>query len=429
MKKFSFLLLAMLALAVFLRVYGMPGNYYFSGELGKELLYMRQFSMSQTLPLVGMSTSHEWLSYGPIYYWIMIPIFNLFNGNPFILFYSTLVVALIGLVLNYWVMEKIVGGKVALISTVIQAISPLFIWRTQLSKLHVFFWILAPLYMYLLYLLWNGKMKWVIWTGIVFGIMFSFHFSQIPLLGVAVGLFIIKRYRPIEWLKFGLGVVIPNITFLWQDKSLIAWIPYRVITFAGRNLAGTIQSFNEFLGRILFRDQKLWVMGSLVFLITFIHFICSRRKIIKEDFLTFFITLSVSFIFLANFLHDSPPVHYFLSISVIVTVLLALYLDKMKYWWFPLVVLFLINLNGYFNFQKPDDFVSFGSQIKLVDSIITDAEGTPFYIKRIGLSDYFPDNYSQNYKYLILWRGGKLTDSRRAVYTINDYTNSYSKEK
>jgi len=429
MKKFKVLLLTILGLAVFLRLYGILDNYYFSGELGKELLYMRHFSLTKTLPLTGMTTSHEWLSYGPIYYWIMIPVFNLLNGNPLILFYSALTVSILGLILNFVIVKKISTEKVAIISTALQAISPLLIWQTQSSKLHTFFFILSPILMYLLYLLWNGKKKWLIYTGIVFGLMFSFHFSQIPLLGVLVLLFMIKKYKFTDYLKFGAGVLIPNLTLLWQDKNLLIWIPYRIITSGGRDLVGTLNSFNEFMGRNIFWDHKLWVLASIIFLTVLIHFIWSNHKKIKKDFLIFYLTSSISFIFLANFLHSSPPVHYFLPVFTTVPILFALYLDKQKYWWVALVLIFLINFKGYFNFQKPNDFVPLATQVRIADSIVKDANGSEFSIKRIGLYDYFPETYSQNYKYLILSRGGKLTDKSKNIYTINDFTNSYSKEK
>src|SRR5688572_12289820 len=230
MKKISLLLVSVaLVIGFFLRVYNINTNYYFSGELGKELLYTRQFAITNTIPWVGMATSHPWLSYGPIYYWKMIPIFNLFKGDPFILFWTAIFIAISGLVLNYLVLKKIAGEKVAIISTIIQAISPLLIWQTRLSKLHVFFWVIIPIFTYLIYLLWNGKKKWVFWAGLVFGTLFSFHFSQIPLLGVVFLLFWIKRniYKVSDWIKFTLGVSIPNITFIWQDKSLALWLPYR----------------------------------------------------------------------------------------------------------------------------------------------------------------------------------------------------------
>src|SRR6185369_8653511 len=160
-------LFAIVIVGIFLRIYKIDTNYYFSGELGKEMLYISQFAIAHSFPLVGMSTSHPWLSYGAFYYWIMIPIFNIFSGNPFILFWTAVVVSVLGMVLNYLVFKKVAGEKIAILSTIIQSISPLFIWQTTLSKLHVFFWILIPFFTYALFMLWNGRKKWIFWSGII----------------------------------------------------------------------------------------------------------------------------------------------------------------------------------------------------------------------------------------------------------------------
>ena len=148
MKKFNFfLLLGIITIAYFLRVWEFPVNYMFSGELGKEMLYIRQFALSGSLPVIGMPTSHEWLSYGPIYYWIMIPVFNLMKGSPYMLFCVSLITSLLGLAINYLVVRKITDEATSLISTFLQAVSPIIIWQTALSKLHTFFFILSPLFM------------------------------------------------------------------------------------------------------------------------------------------------------------------------------------------------------------------------------------------------------------------------------------------
>jgi 4-amino-4-deoxy-L-arabinose transferase-like glycosyltransferase len=411
-----------LIVGIFLRIYNIGSNYYFTGELGKELLYLRQFSLTHTLPLIGMPTSHEWLSYGPFYYWIMMPIFNLFTGNPFILFWSALVVSILGMVLNYFVVTKIVNRKVALISTIIQSISPLFVWQTKLSKLHTFFFILSPIFMYGLYQMWQGKKKWVFWTGLTFGLMFSFHFSQIPLLGVVVLLFWNKRdiYKFLDWVKFGLGVMLPNLTLLWHDKALVAWLPYRVANISHKDPLGTIKALNEYLGTNIFWNEKLWVVGTIFILYLFLNYFIKNKNKVKKDFLVFYLITSIGIMMIANILHGAPPIHYFLPIFTTLPILVAVYLSKFKYWKIALAIIFLMNLRGYFTSQKLDDYIPFYKQLEVANFIVMDAKGGPLSIKRVGPYDYFPEQYSQNYKYLILWKGGNLVETSGNTYTIVD---------
>lgn len=424
-----FFLLLTLAAGIFLRIYGIGTNYYFSGELGKEMLYLKDLSLNHTLPLIGLPTSHEWLSYGPVYYWIMLPIYSFFNGNPFILFWVALAVSAAGLILNYFVIKKIVGEKIALISTFFASVSPLLIWQTQNSKLHTFFFVLSPLFMYSLYQIWNGKTKWVFWAGLTYGLMFSFHFSQIPLLMVVGLLFYLKKniYKLRDDVKFFLGVLIPNITLAWQDRNLALWLPYRVINIADKNPAGTLQAFLEYFGRNLFWEHQLWILGLVIFVLVFAHYVYLNRKKITKEFLPFYLISSIGAMLTANVLHGAFPVHYFLPIFTTVPILFAAYASRYKLWYVLVAVVLLINFRGYFAFDKPGDFVSYAKQMAVSDFIIMDAKGKSFSIKRIGQYDYFPENYSQNYKYLILWKGGNLVDNSKNTYTINDYTDAYFK--
>ncbi len=412
-----------LVAAIFLRIYKFDTNYYFTGELGKELLYIRQFALNHSLPLIGMATSHEWLSYGPVYYWIMIPIFDMFSGNPYILFWTAVVISILGLVLNYLVFKKIAGEMVALFSTLIQAISPLLIWQTRLSKLHVFFLLIMPVFTYLLYLMWNGKKKWVFWAGLTFGLLFSFHFSQIPMLGVVALLFWLKKnvYKITDWFKFGIGVLIPNITLIWQDKSLALWLPYRIVNIADKNPGGTLQSLLEYFGRTILWDNRLWFIGLIVFVFIFCRYIIQNKNKVTKDFLPFYLISSISLMLIANILHGAPPIHYFLPIFTLVPVLYSAYFEKhIKFSILLLILMLGTNFTSYFKFDKPDDFVPYDKQIQIAEELIKDANGREFSIKRIGPYDYFPENYSQNYKYLILWKGGKLVDNSNLIYTIDD---------
>lgn len=420
MKKTNLLLIFIIILGFFLRVYGIDKSFGFDGELGRELLYLRQLVISKKIPLVGLTTSHEWLSYGPIYYWFMLPIFVFLKGNPFILFWTAIVLSVFGLILNYLVIKKITNKKIALISTLIESLSPLLIWQTKLSKLHTFFFILNPVLMYLFYLLWQGNKKWVFWLGFTFGLMFSFHFSQIPLFGIVFVLFYIKRkfYNKSDWLKFTIGVTVPNFTFLLKDKDILLWIPYRVLNPLNKNFFGTFISFKEFFGRLLFWNNNFWFLGFLIFLLIFGHYLWYNKSRFKNDFLYFYLTLSIVLVIVANILHGQPPVHYFLPIFTVVPILYSIYLVKTKWIFLILIILFSLNFREYFNSRIVGGFVSYNKQIEVANFIVFDAQGKELSIKRVGSFDYFPENYSQNYKYLILWKGGNLIENSSNIYKI-----------
>ena len=396
-------------------------NYYFNGELGRELIYLREISLNYSLPLVGLTTSHEWLSYGPFYYWIMLPIFNFLNGDPYSLFYTALTTAVLGLMLNYFIIKKIINKKTAVISTILLAISPLLIWQTRLSKLHTFFFILNPILMFFLYKLWNNEKKYLFFAGLIYGLMFSFHLSQIPILAAILCLLFIKKYNIKSYLILYLGIFIPNIGLVINNIKLLIWIPYRIIKYPIIEAGNTFNSIYEYLGKSIFWNDGLWLVPLLLSVYLFINYIKLNYKNLKKDFVAFYLISFIGITFIANVLHGGAPVHYFLPIFTVLPLLFAKYLSSTKYWPIALLFVFLINFNFYFHFTNPADFISIEKQNNLSKQIVAESDNKEINLKRIGPNDNYPEDYSQNYKYLILWNGGKLNNSSNYNVTINEY--------
>ncbi len=396
-------------------------NYYFNGELGRELIYLREIALSHALPLVGLTTSHEWLSYGPFYYWIMLPFFNLFQGNPYSLFYVVFAVSFLGLFLNYYVVNKIINKNIALISTIMLAISPLLVWQTRLSKLHTFFFILSPILMYLLHKLWNKEKKYLFWTGLTFGLMFSFHLSQIPLFAVIIYLLFMKKYDLKSYVLLTLGVITPNIGLIIDNLKILIWIPYRIIKYPIVEIGNTFHSVYEYLGKNLIWNKDLWLIPLILTIFLFIHYVRINWKSYKNNFITFYLISIIGITFIANILHGGAPVHYFLPIYTTIPLFLSIYIAKLKYWPIITIIIFFVNFNFYFHFANPDDFIPIASQNELAKKTVNEANGKEINLKRIGPNDNYPEDYAQNYKYLILWNGGKLSENSEYVVTINEY--------
>lgn len=421
--------LALILFGVFLRVYDIGSRYYFSGELGKELLFVKSLIETNTLPLVGLQTSHEWLYYGPIYYWILTPIYKIFNGDPMILFWVSFVVSLIGLVLNYKVISKVINKNVALMSTVFISLSPFYIWQTRLSKLHTFFFMLSPLLIYSLYKLWKKDNKYIFVAGFIFGLFFSFHFSQIPMLLVIVFILFIRKYRLNDYLMFVSGLAIPNIGLILKDYKILAWLPYRALGFSNENGFKTITSFNEFFGRMFFWDQKFWYMGTLVSAVVLYLYVKKYRNYYLTDFVHFYLIASTFVFTFSLILHRNPPVHYFLPILPNIFYMLSILLDKLKNKLLVYVVFVIFLFLSVFMYEanKPDDYVPYQKQLDIASKIGLNYKGKTINLKRVGPYDYFPDNYSQNYMYLVLRQGVKIDPNSNLTIIVNDNENIKTK--
>jgi len=402
--------------------------------------------------MIGLTTSHEWLNYGPIYYWILIPLVRVFGWSPYILFWLALVVSMAGILITYFVFKRIVNKNFALILSFFVSVSPIWIWITRLAKLHVFFFILSPLIIYFLYKIWQEHFKYMFWLGLAFGALFSFHFSQIPIFLVAFLAFWLKRkqLKIKNYLMFLAGLILPNITVLIYDakngftmiKNLILWVPYRFLGFAGiyqkNNLSvetagSTASSFNQFFGQNLFWDNRFWILGSFIFAVMFVTFFIQNRKKIFKDFFAFYVISSTIIQCLALLIHTSPPIHYFFPIFLNFGLLFSHF--TMQFWQRKTtkiltgLIFILLGVTGILAIGREHtndiDYIPMSTQERVAGDIVADANGRSFSLVRLGPYDYFPENYSQNYQFLILSKGGKLDNSAKLRYVIYDIGNVY----
>jgi hypothetical protein len=87
--------------------------------------------------------------------------------------------------------------------------------------------------------------------------------------------------------------------------------------------------------------------------------------------------------------------------------------------------MFVAGILGLNNEHTNDiDYIPLKTQEDVVDAIVKDANGKPFSLIRVGPFDYFPENYDQNYQYLLLILNKKLDKSATLRYTIYEDTSN-----
>ena len=132
LNKTHLLLILIIALGVGLRAYKVVDNFPFSAELGDNLLDIKNAIEGGYIPLVGPPTSHPWLYFGPLYYWLMMPIMAVFNYDPLAALFTGIITGSLIILLNYFVVKDVLEGKTALLSSFFIAVSPLFIQYSRL---------------------------------------------------------------------------------------------------------------------------------------------------------------------------------------------------------------------------------------------------------------------------------------------------------
>lgn len=256
--RFFFLLLAILLVAAFLRLYRIDEYMTFLGDEGRDVLVVYDI-LHGKLTLLGPTASVGGFFLGPIYYYFMVPFLWLFNYNPI---GPAVMVALFG-VATVWLVYKVgnefFGKAAGFIGAVLYAISPLIIVYSRSSwnpNLMPFFSLLS---LYLLYRAINSRNTLLFITcGFLLGIAIQLHYLTI-FLAVIVALYVL--------------VEIPQKSFLLKSYAtiflgfLIGWVPFlafearhgfpntkSIVTFvfASGNTGGNVHFFSV-VGDVFFR--------------------------------------------------------------------------------------------------------------------------------------------------------------------------------
>src|SRR5438045_315552 len=114
-KKEHVFFLLVLILGTFLRFYHIGQHINFIAEVGDNLLDIKNAYIHKQILLIGPPTSHSWLFFGPLFYWIYGPILILSGFNPVSHAYFGASISLLILIANYYFIRKIFSETVAMI--------------------------------------------------------------------------------------------------------------------------------------------------------------------------------------------------------------------------------------------------------------------------------------------------------------------------
>jgi Dolichyl-phosphate-mannose-protein mannosyltransferase len=444
------ILLLILILGTFLRFYKIQSNLVFNGEIGYDYMTIRTFVENHQIPLIGPRTSHEWFFIGPLFYWIFGMLMPLFHYNVLVGTYFFAVVGVASIFVCYLVVKKLYGERTALISSFLISFSPLWVQLTHDARFNAMTAILFFPFYYLLVKSIREKGKSLFMLGLTLGVMFSFFPSPILLLpGAIVVLFIYRRKVDRKYFPPGvLGLVLPNIPYLIYNAlhkfeiigNLFAWIPYRILGFFGLYPKNTVSPQiiqNNLTGLYTFFRQSYLHDGNILtfglFASVLIFAVIKFRKNLPLQVLLILSGVS----YLGLFLHGAPPQHYYLVIFPVPIILSSLLIEKLSrrfFWAAFLIVGYLLVMNARFYFSEnwfyinsvrmssDMSYVPYSLQEKVAGFIAKDSGGKKFSLARVGPLDYFGENFSLNYQYLLWGHGAKPDQSAAFRYTIYEDT-------
>lgn len=444
-------------ISFFLRFYRINQTFGFQGELGDNLLTVKNAIIGREIPLLGPPTSHPWLYFGPLFYWILIPWLRIFSYNAVSISYLGAFAGFLGVCLNFIVIKKIVSKQVALISSFLISISPYFISFSRSGRFMFWESVLFYILIYYLYKIYKGNIKYLFHLGFTFGVMINFHLTPLVLV-IPILIIIIPKLGSFKEISKNLvkgfiGFIIPTLPFLIYDYKnnfsmsikLVLWIPYRFLGFLGLvnknslslNVAKeTLFSIFEFFASNLTYEVNLLGIILAVIIVLYIF-----KNIKNSNFIWKVINYFTLFTIISFFIHTNPPSHYFVPILPIPIIVISLFLSdflekyrKKIFVFIFLIVIVFVDMHFLFSekfyFKKTDELgtdfsVPYEMQRDVVKAIIKDSGRGKFLLGRVGPYDYYQDNFSQNYQYLLWYYGNEPLKDAKVGYIIYEGENNF----
>lgn len=407
--KQNYLIIAILVVATFLRLYRISDYMEFLGDQGRDVVIVRDFLKHGNLFFIGPQTSIGNMYLGPFYYYFIAPslLFSLFSPIGPAIFIALLSVLTTFLIFK--ITAKYFDTKTGLIATFLFAISPVVIKYSNFSwnpNIMPFF---ALLFIYFI------DQKKYIYASLAFIMCLNSHYLALVLL-IPAAYILLLDYKKFKYKNFIFPILIfllsliPQLlfdikhdgqnfkaltTFFTKRETTISVLPYKAIPLLPA-------MYNQVTTRLLAgkNDTAGMVVSAIFFALILYSLFKIKNRFFYICFVWFFSGL-VSLALYKQHIYD----HYFAFIYPAIFILLAITVTKLNKYLITIFVIGLTSLSLYSNqFQwEPPKQLKTTQQID--QSIIDKSNGLPFNFALLAKMNYDPGylyylTENQNYFHL-----------------------------
>lgn len=392
--------LVIIVIGAFLRLYKLEQFANFLADQGRDAIIIKRIATFEHLTAIGAPTSIGRVFLGPFYYYFVAPWFWVFNFQPVGLVFGVAFFSILYLVINYFIVRKLINEKVAFISTILLTFSTTLIEFSRFSWNPNLLPLFALLTFYFLYLGLEKK-KWLFFC--FFGALLSFsiqlHYLALFLIPPSLVYFIVRFMQQRKQIKPFIIYTITALTsfiicsspliifdlkhqFL-NSKSFIALFntPGQIAT---NNFSNLLSSFN-FLSQYVFNFSFPLIITNLIllFLVCYFIFYIKKLKIKLSPQLFFFIFFFLCLIGVS--IYPGPKhAHYFGIVFPFYFVMIALILSKISKKILGSIVLIIslffyifFNTKGY-RFMYADQLNQIAHAKKVASFLYTTIGNKPF---------------------------------------------------
>jgi 4-amino-4-deoxy-L-arabinose transferase-like glycosyltransferase len=346
----TILLVIILLVGAFLRLYRISDYMTFLGDEGRDALVVKQMIVDGKFTLLGPTASVGGFFLGPIYYYMMAPFLWLWRLDPT---GPAVMVGLFGIATLYLVWrvgKEWFNERVGLVAAALYAVSPVVIAYSRSSwnpNVVPFF---SLLLMYLLHKAAHEKRwKLLFWAGVICGIGLQLHYLFAFLIAFTV-VWVLLFGRSVDNLRaYGLGILgfilgyAPFLAFELRHGFPNTITIFRFLT-EGKEVAVASSSVSGFLadvpfrlfGRLVFRlpqpevwqdlpagIQLAWLWGIRIAIAGSLAVLYLRRKLTSTLLFLWLLVVLVLFALYRKAIYD----YYFGVIFALPFLMFALFMD------------------------------------------------------------------------------------------------------
>lgn len=333
------LIIAITLIGLFFRTYKLAERFGFSHDGDLYSWIVKDIVIDHHFRLVGQVTSTEGIFIGPLFYYLLVPFYFLFNMDPIGSAYFPPLVAILTILSYYFVFSKLFNKAIGILAAFLHAVnwSTIGFDRWMVPTVTTKLW--AIWYLYILILLSRGQFGVLPLLGILIGLIWHIHLALLPtLLAIPVAIILSKKLPTLKQiLIFLLSLTITSIPLILfevkhrfiQLNSLISnfhgdkgggvgWYKFQVV------LDKVSENISTFLASPLSLPEGYKLPLTLAILFSTIYLIKIHLLNIKEVIILYFWIIGVVFYFSLSSIIISE--YYFANLEIIFMLIISLLL-------------------------------------------------------------------------------------------------------
>lgn len=453
------ILLMIVFLGFFLRVYKIDDFMTFIGDQGWFYLSARDLVLSEHIPLVGISSSHPWLHQGALWTYFLAIVLWLGKFNPVSGAYLSTFLGIVGIILIYKFCSENFSQRIGLIASFLYATSALIVVHDRIpyhtSPIPLF----TIIYFIFLTKWINGRIFFFPLIFLILSILYSFELATIIIFPSLFLIFLYGFFKKKAWFKniINLRIVALSITLLLiplipmliydiengfpQTVKFLLWLGYRFLIVIGVFQRSILErsTFNDALffffdsyKKIVFIPSlffSLFILFSSIFLATIKIFSYVKEHKANNAFVVLYLTTIIAFVgFAVNKVPSGAylPIMY-PGIIILVSFVVDSVFKKSKS--FAIFFLFFLVFSN-IGFLLKSDFLTskktntytatLKERIDISKHMISVAGKEEYSIEIVGVGSEFESSV-MNYQYLTWWLGKEaLTEKQKIKFIIDE---------